>query len=108
MNLVINEMVSSSDKFLKGDYSLIKGNQSEIKFKINELFPHLHNGLSSVKAIKDQVEKDLIILNATIDKIENEIRTVFESEKTIVIKDSHISSDKEMLSKIRGTLDKLK
>ncbi|MGI2216430.1 hypothetical protein ACRN94_05485 [Shewanella baltica] len=108
MNIVIDEMVNSSEKFLKGDYSLIKGSESEIKFKINSLFPHLHNGLSSVKAIRDQVKKDLMILNPTIENIEREIRIVFESEKTIVIKDSHISSDKEMLPKIRGTFDKLK
>ena len=108
MNIVIDEMVNSSEKFLKGDYSLIKGSESEIKFKINSLFPHLHNGLSSVKAIRDQVKKDLMILNPTIENIEREIRMVFESEKTIVIKDSHISSDKEMLPKIRGTFDKLK
>ncbi|MEZ9365757.1 hypothetical protein AB4167_14600 [Vibrio sp. 10N.286.49.E11] len=108
MNLVIDEMIISSTKFLNGDYSNIKGNQHEISFKINYMFPQIHRGLSNEQDIRVQIQRDLSIVQDTIDRIEDEIVSILESEKTIVIKDSHMLKDKEMLSKVRKTLDNIR
>lgn len=105
---VLKYLLDSSERFMHGDYSLIKGTKEEISFKVNVLFPKMHEGFATIADIRSRVERDLIILKPVMDKVEAEIRELLESEKTIIIKSSGMFSDKEMIPKIKETFDSLK
>ncbi|HIF9520919.1 TPA: restriction endonuclease [Photobacterium damselae] len=105
---VLEYLLDSSERFMGGDYSLIKGTKEEIRFKVNVLFPKLHEGFTTITDVRSRAERDLIILEPVIDKIETEIIELLESEKTIIIKNSEMFSDKEMLPKIKNTFDSLR
>jgi hypothetical protein len=105
---VLKYLLDSSERFMHGDYSLIKGTKEEISFKVNVLFPKMHEGFATIADIRSRVERDLIILQPVMDKIEAEIIELLESEKTIIIKSSETFSDKEMIPKIKETFDSLK
>lgn len=105
---VLEYLLDSSERFMNGDYSLIKGTQEEINFKVSVLFPKMHEGFTTIADIKKRAEKDLIILEPVMDKIEAEITELLESEKTIIIKSSEMFSDQEMIPKIKKTFDSLK
>ncbi|MGL5026872.1 MAG: hypothetical protein ACRC6P_12970, partial [Shewanella oncorhynchi] len=74
----------------------------------NVLFPKMHEGFTTISDVRSRVERDLIILDPVMHKIEAEIIELLESEKTIIIKSSEIFSDKEMIPKIKETFDSLK
>jgi hypothetical protein len=105
---ILEYLLDSSERFLNGDYSLIKGTKEDISFKINVLYPELHEGFTTISDIRIRVKKDLIILEPVMDKIEAEITKLLEGEKVIVIKSSSMFSDKEMIPKIKDTFDRLK
>lgn len=68
----------------------------------------MHEGFTTISDVRSRVERDLIILDPVMHKIEAEIIELLESEKTIIIKSSEIFSDKEMIPKIKETFDSLK
>lgn len=105
---IIDGLLESSRKYLNGDYSLMKGTPDEISFKINTLFPSFHRGLNTLDDINQQIEKDLKLLNPIIDKIESNISTLLKSEKTIVIKDCDLFSNKDMMPNIKDTFQYLR
>ncbi|MDT3272805.1 hypothetical protein Q4Q54_04810, partial [Shewanella sp. SP2S2-4] len=105
---VLKYLLDSSERFMCGDYSLIEGTKEEKNFKVNVLFPKMHEGFTTISDVRSRVERDLIILDPVMHKIEAEIIELLESEKTIIIKNSEIFSDKEMIPKIKETFDSLK
>ncbi len=107
IHLVFQDLLHSSEKYLQGDYSDIKGTPDELRFKLEILFPHIHQGFNDATDIKDQVDKDLIVLSPVIDNLEELLEQLFASTRTIVIKGGDYMDDDDALAKIKKTLESL-
>lgn len=104
--IVCDEIIQSSEKVMNGDTSHLIGSPETIQLKL-ELFSHMHQGFSDINDAKTQLDKDLVILQPTLDRIESEILKMINPTRTIIIKDTAFFDNKEKLKHMFETIKTL-
>lgn len=102
ITIITNEILQSSERVMNGDFSQLKGSDEDVFYK-KQIFEHLHSGFSSIEAAKQKLEKDIKLMMPVIDTIEQDLFTLIDSERTIVIKDSGFIDNKESINSVLVT-----
>lgn len=103
---IAETLYHASEKIMKGDYSELVGNPSDIAFK-KRIFEKMHQGFESIDDARTTFEKDIILIRPVLDEIENEIGALVPEEDTIVIKDTGFFDDKNELARMAKSLKEM-
>lgn len=106
INEISEQLFESSSRIMNKDYSLLVGNPSLVQFKIN-LYNHMHQGLNNIEDAKRVFNKDIDILKPVLDNIEELIGNMISDSRTIVIKDGSFFDNKDDISLLKKTIDKI-
>lgn len=89
---IAEELFNSSERVMNGDYSQLAGSPEDVMFKI-QIFEHIHRGLNCIDDAKVVFNRDMQVIQPVLDEIEDEINTMLEENRTVVIKDSSFFDD---------------
>ncbi|MBS7820746.1 hypothetical protein J7552_05545 [Wohlfahrtiimonas chitiniclastica] len=82
----VDILIASSKKIMEGDYSELVGDEYLVNLKI-DMFRHSHEGLKDIAHAQQQIQKDLLILTPTLQRMENELNQVISEKRTVLISD---------------------
>lgn len=106
INEISEQLFESSNRVMKKDYSHLVGNPNLIQFKIN-LYNHMHQGLNNIDYAKKVFNRDIEILKPVLDEIEELIGKLIPESRTVVIKDGSFFDNKDDISLLKKTIDKI-
>ncbi|WP_207784535.1 hypothetical protein [Marinifilum breve] len=106
INEISEQLYESSNRVMKGDYSQLAGDSNLVQFKIN-LYTHMHQGLKNIADAKKVFNKDIELLKPVLDEIEELIGKLIPDSRTVVIKDGSFFDNKDDISLLKKTIDKI-